>query len=208
MRTPRREQLSAIAGGDKEATRWLESLLSDPGGASNGALLRVSSVNPLVMEWVLPAQDFGTIGAIIEDQKASGTDGGTFTAGADQTRVLNTLTYNGLGLPALAANQFTLPAGTYFIAWSAPAYRVAGNQSMLYNATDAVVVGRGSSERAGTAAADTTIRSTGSAVTTITADTAFEIRHRCNTTNITLGFGFSVGAGVEVYTRVEITRMA
>lgn len=47
---------------------------------------------------------------IIEDQKTSGTNGGTATSGARETRTLNTLVYNAGSLASLASNDFTLPS--------------------------------------------------------------------------------------------------
>ena len=86
----------------------------------------------------LPA---GAILAILADQKASGTAGGTFTSGAWQTRDLNTEVYDRLGILSIASNQFTIStAGTYEISWHTPAYGTAGHQSLLYNITDSTVV--------------------------------------------------------------------
>jgi hypothetical protein len=49
---------------------------------------------------------------IVEEQLASGTNGGAGTAGAYATRPLNTLVRNHGTLASLASNQVTLPAGT------------------------------------------------------------------------------------------------
>jgi hypothetical protein len=146
---------------------------------------------------------------IVEDQKSSGTAGGTFTSGADQVRVLNTLVRNHGTLASLATNQITLPAGTFYITWSAPAIVVSGHQAFLYNVTDATEVKRGSTEfaNAGSGAVAST-HSRGSAVVTIAGAKAFEIRHRCTTTRATDGYGVAASFGTEVYTRVEITKVA
>ena len=65
----------------------------------------------------------------IRDEKAQNTAGGTFTSGAWRTRDLNTVKTNEITGASLAANQITLPAGTYWVEWSAPAYVVNQNQS-------------------------------------------------------------------------------
>ncbi len=148
----------------------------------------------------------GEVGAVIEDQKSSGTNGGTFTNGADRTRDLNTFAYNELGLPALSSNQFTLPAGIYKIEWAAPGHNVGFHQSFLYNVTDATTVARGTSERS----APSTFVSTpsrGSAIVSLSGTKAFEIRHRCNDTFANNGFGVAGNFGTEVYTRVVISRL-
>jgi len=144
---------------------------------------------------------------IIQDQKTSGTDGGSFSSGSDRTRTLNTLVRNLNSLASLSSNRFTLPAGTYFIEWSAPALRVDGHQSLLYNVTDAVTVARGTSEYANNAGNYANTRSAGSAVITIAGSKSFEIRHACSASATTDGYGRAAGVGTEVYTTVQISKV-
>ena len=147
----------------------------------------------------LPA---GAILAILADQKASGTAGGTFTSGAWQTRDLNTEVYDRLGILSIASNQFTIStAGTYEISWHTPAYGTAGHQSLLYNITDSTVVAYGSTEY--TAAAVITA-SSGIFVVTIAASKTFSIQHKCGSTSGTYGFGIPASLATETYTRVVI----
>ena len=148
---------------------------------------------------------------IIEDQKSSGVDGGTFTVGADQTRTLNTLVRNLGTLAALSSNQFTLPAGTYYIEWSAPAFNVASHQAFLYNVTAATVVKRGQSAYSNNNDSPSrphTTNSAGQAVVTVATSTAFAIRHRCQASQSTNGFGVASNFGTETYTIVKIWRTA
>jgi hypothetical protein len=144
---------------------------------------------------------------IIQDQKTSGTDGGTFTNGADRTRTLNTLVRNLNSLASLSSNRFTLPAGTYFIEWSAPGYKVDHHQSLLYNVTDAVVVARGQGAFSNNSGDYCSSESSGCAVVTIAASKAFEIRHRCFATTSSVGFGRACSFGTEVYTTVNISKV-
>lgn len=148
----------------------------------------------------------GALIAIIEDQKAQNTAGGTFTSGADQTRVLNTLVYNRNSLASLASNQFTLPAGTWEIEWVAPAIRVDGHQSFLYSVTGTAEVKRGSSQFSQSGADYSQAPSVGSARVSVSSSTTYEIRHRCATTNADDGFGIAANFGTEVYTRVVVRR--
>lgn len=143
--------------------------------------------------------------AVIRCERASGTDDGTFTSGADQTRTINTEQSDLDGIVSLASNQFTLQAGTWLIEWSAPAYRVDAHQSLLYNATDAAVVARGTTEYTDSTGPEAITRSFGRAIVTIAGAKAFEIRHRGTTTQATNGFGFGASLGTEVYTEVVIT---
>lgn len=158
-----------------------------------------ASANKKIPLYLLP----GALIAIIEDQKSQNTAGGTFTSGADRTRDLNTLVYNRNSVVSLASNQFTLPAGNWFIKWSAPARDVTENQSFLYDVTGAAEVKRGTSARANESSDETTI-SSGSARVTPSSSNTYQIRHRCGATVATSGFGIPANFGTEVYTRVEI----
>jgi hypothetical protein len=188
-----------------------------PGGANittaagdRARFVQDSSDNIICLWYVragAPPQDGPHV--ILEDQKSSGTAGGTFTSGADQVRTINTEVYDPFGLCSISSNQFTLLAGTYHIAWSAPASFVNAHQTLLYNVTDTAEVKRGSTEFSTSGlSGEIPTRSFGSTVTTITGSKAFEIRHRANTTRATTGFGLAGSFGTEVYTRVEITKIA
>lgn len=148
----------------------------------------------------------GAPDVIVEDQKTAGTDGGTFTSGADRTRTLNTEVRDVYNICTLSSNQFTLPAGTYYMEWRAPALLCEGHQSLLYNVASASEVKRGSTERADNASSSMT-SSIGHAVVTVSSSTAFEIRHRCSTSRPTDGFGRGSGFGTEVYTIVKIWKI-
>lgn len=182
-----------------DGTNWVRL----PAGTS-GQVLKTNgaAANP---EWMTPVSNAPDV--ILEDQKAANTDGGTFTAGADRTRTLNTEVRDALNICTLSSNQFTLPAGTYYMEWCCPAYAVDGHQSMLYNVTGATVVKRGSTAY-GSNATSVQTESRGSAVVTVAGSTAFEIRHRCVTTRSTTGFGIAANLGTEVYACVSIWKMA
>lgn len=138
----------------------------------------------------------------VEDQKTNGSHGGTFTSGADRTRDLNTIVSNDAGIASLAANQVTLPPGTYRFKFSAPAKNVQLHQAFLYNATASAEVKRGSSSHDPTTNGSITL-SEGQGRVTITVPSAFEVRHRCGITRATDGFGIAAAFGTEVYTSIE-----
>ena len=149
----------------------------------------------------LKLSSFGGPHVILEDRKASGTNGGTFTNSADQKRDLNTEVLDAFGICALASSQFTLPAGTYVIEFRAPVGSAVGaHQAKLYNATAGAVVFRGST-------APTGAPSMGCGVVTVAASTIFEIRHRCTTTQADTGFGAPASFGTEVFTQVKISKV-
>lgn len=172
---------------------------------SSGQVLTATSSTTAT--WQTPAGIFSAM-AIIEDQKTAGTAGGTFTSGAWRTRDLNTEVSDSAGIVSISSNQFTLGAGTYLIKASAPANTVSRHKAALYNVTDASYAAYGTSEFAWASDNDTT-RSKISAVITIAGSKAFEIRHQCETTAATYGFGFSSNFSVtEIYTRVEIYKFS
>ena len=84
--------------------------------------------------------------------KEQGTQGGAFTAGAWQTRDLNTVLTNTITGASLTANQITLPAGKYYVEASAPCTGRANLEivhvTRLHNITDTDVLLEGCPARA------------------------------------------------------------
>lgn len=144
----------------------------------------------------------GVPDAILEDQKSAGTQGGTFTASAWQTRTLNTEARDPDGLISLSSNQFT-PTVAGWVEWSAPASLVGYHKTRLYNVTDAAVVSYGTGEAAASGVGVSTRSEGGGAVV---AGKAYRIEHYCQTTGTTYGFGVPAATGTEVYTRVRFYR--
>jgi hypothetical protein len=146
---------------------------------------------------------------ILQDQKASGTEGGTFTQGAAgvyRTRDLNTEVTDTGAHCTLASNQFTLSAGTWKVRVSAPAFNVYRHQCRIYNATDGVQVLLGAQNTAG--ATDTTqTASTIDGVFTIGSGKALEIQHWCQQTMASQGFGVAGSNSTEIYTRVNLEKI-
>lgn len=145
--------------------------------------------------------------AVLVDEKAENTDGGTFTSGAWQTRDLNTEVSDPDGIVTIASNQFTLGAGTYLIAWECPAYRVQFNQSRLFDVTGSAAVEGGMSNYAESTSQFWGV-SNGSAVVSPTSSNVYEIQHFAHTTRNSDGFGVRGSAGAERYTRVTITKLS
>src|SRR6185437_9557696 len=114
------------------------------------------------------------------------------------TRSLNTLVRNAGSIASLASNQITLPAGTYYLKWTAIAYTVNHHKTKVVNVTDGTDVAFGTSAYAN-ASTNVSNNSEGSCVVTITASKAFSIQHRCDSGQPTNGLGVSNGLGTEVY---------
>lgn len=154
------------------------------------------------------ASQIGALIAIIEDQKAQNTAAQSLSSGSDQVRELTTLAYNRDTLVSLNSNQFTLAAGTWEIDWHATAYGVNvlfQHQSFLYNVTDTAEVARGTTAQHDDADGGDGGwgDSFGSAVVTIAAPKAFEIRSRVSTN---INGGIPGNFGEEVFTRVKVRR--
>lgn len=142
---------------------------------------------------------------IIREQQNSGTHGGTFTAGADRTRALNTEIVDTGNHASLSANQITLQAGTYRgRAWAIGWY-IGVHRLKFHNVTDNITY-LGSSEYIPQANQQTG-RATVSFEFTIASAKVFELRHRCSATADNAGMGFATGLGTEIYSEVTIERL-
>ena len=144
--------------------------------------------------------------AIIADVKSNNTNGGTFTSGDWRTRDLNTEIADADGIVSISSNQFTLQAGTYKLNAAAPSHLVNRHQLALYNVTDS------SYTQYGINAYNASADSMGTNAVlfsrfTIASQKVFEIRHRCQTTSGSQGFGIGIGSqwtSAEIYCLVEI----
>lgn len=144
---------------------------------------------------------------IVRGLLAAGTDGGTFTQESWVTRTLNTVDLNGITGASVASNQITLPAGTYTIEASAPAFKVGLHRARLYNVTAAAALVEGSSEKSD-ASDSTTTRSVIVGAFTLSEESVLDIRHRCSVTGTDTGLGVAANMGIaEVYTMVTIEKI-
>jgi len=143
----------------------------------------------------------------IRDEKSSGTNGGTFTSGAWQTRDLNTILTNEIGA-TLASDEFTLLAGEYYIKARAP----ARGDVDLHKARLRQISGTPETMLVGSNSRATGGEMTDSWVTgrfTVSGTETFELQHRSAQTNADDGFGnaSSFDSDVEVYSDVEIWKV-
>lgn len=146
--------------------------------------------------------------AIFEDQKASGTSGGTPTTGARNTRVLNTTITNNITGCSLASNQITLPAGTYFIRGHGVAGAVFGHRLYLRNVSDSSDALGGINGQLHTSIQGNT-PSFIEGVITITSSKVFELQHYIVANGSgSAGLGYAVTDGnVERYSRILIQKI-
>jgi hypothetical protein len=142
------------------------------------------------------------------DEKPIGTDGGSFTSGAWQTRVLNVEAQDTGNNGSLASNQITLAAGTYECLIFPPAGAVGFHKARLRNITDGVTTLVGMSCDQGTGSYEISY-SIISGRFTIASQKVFEVQHRCSATRNTDGFGTACSFDeVEVYTIAKFRKVA
>jgi len=141
----------------------------------------------------------------VRDEKAAGTAGGTFTAGAWVTRTLNTVKANAITGASLSSNRITLPAGTYYIDAAVPAGFVEEHASRLQNITDATTAVIGTS--GWVSSANGNFPSLLRGRFTISAQKTFEVQHRSTASRSTDGLGHATGLQTEVYTDVVIWKL-
>lgn len=139
------------------------------------------------------------------DEKPSGTNGGAATAGAYATRALNTVLVNTIAGASLSSNEITLPAGTFMVRASAPAYGVGKSKLRLFNVT------AGATALLGGGAFGSTEQNTVilSGTITLSTSSALRLEHRAASSTGAGDFGNQAGFGdVEVYAEITIERIA
>jgi hypothetical protein len=179
--------VSGYADSDTLIMRYNSSGIVDTTWGTNGIINQPGKVNLFTTLW---------------EQQSTGTNGGTFTSGAWQTRTLNSITALSNGV-TLSSNQFTLNPGLYVVNIGAPAYKVANHQIRLQNITDGVTTLMGTSGYSPTTGGSVT-HSYISGQIAVSKPTVFEVQHMCTTTRTNDGFGIASGFGNEVYTVVKI----
>jgi len=157
-------------------------------------------------EW-LNARFTDTSGyASIKQAVASGTNGGTFTSGAWQTRPLTTISTTS-AFASLSSNVITLAAGTYRVSGSALGNQVDWHQLRLRNTTDSATLLVGVLSFAAAASPYGATLSSISGRFTLAASKSVELQHYGQTTRSTDGFGSARSFGEdEVYAELVIVR--
>lgn len=136
---------------------------------------------------------------IVRDEKTSGTSGGASPSGAWAVRALNTVAMNTITGASLVSNQITLPAGTYEVDASCPAYAAYGHKTRL-RTTGGVTLVDGTSERTEPGAFTITGRSIVRGGFTLAASTVVQLEHYFNSTNgMGLGYNASISGVPEIY---------
>lgn len=146
--------------------------------------------------------------AYLRDQKASGVNGGNAVATTWTTRTLNTEVFDPDGIVALAANQFTLQAGTFLVVGRAPALFCQKYRVRLRDITAGATAGLGSATYAESGAVTCSADSWVHARVTIAVATTYELQYWVANAP---GFGVDLGTPTttgedEVYGEVWVWR--
>jgi hypothetical protein len=145
--------------------------------------------------------------AYLKDVRSAGTNGGTYTVGSWETRTLNT-EEDPDSIVSLAANQFTLQAGTYEVAAKMMNFDISRVKGRLRNITDSSDAIVGMSHFSVNSAASESVAVV-EGVITIASAKVFELQIRGEETSTgTYGHGLAANLGVsEVFTSLKITRI-
>ncbi len=145
----------------------------------------------------------------VREQQSANTSAGTFTSGAWQTRLLNTVTTNEISGASLSSNQITLPSGTYQIVGHAIGYRCDRHKIKLRDTTNTIDLIIGTSEFNDSVAGESSTTSFIEGRFTLSAETVLELQHQCQTTKTVNGFGIASNFSViEVFSEVLIKKIS
>jgi len=166
----------------------------------SGAVLTAQQLNDTV-------DNFADI-AIFNETQANNTSGGTFTSGSYTKRILNTTVVNNITGCSIASSVITLPAGTFAVRASAPAFNVAAHKARIQNTTAGTTLALGQNQY--TAAAELAqVSSEVVTIFTLSVSSTIELQHRCEVTKTTTGYGVSMSFGDnEIYSQIMIQRIA
>lgn len=157
----------------------------------------------------------GTGYAVLRQREAHGTNGGTFTAGADRVRILNLVEhdndgsdYSGKEFVTLdtSTGEFTLEAGAYLIFFQAPAMDVSDHRAKITNDDGTTLITGCNAFSHATYPNMTT--SYGWGRINNSSSEGYFLKHRCDTTKSSSGFGrdSNFGSELEFYAQVVIFR--
>lgn len=147
--------------------------------------------------------------AILQDQKADGTNGGSYTSGAWQAHDLNTEMFDPDGIVTISSNQFTPIAGTFLALCQSQAGKLGEARQRLYNATATTEIGMGiATQNNNTDVAEA--RLTSYYAFTANGTDAYELHVRGSSTRATDGLGQqdTMTLGVETYASIVLIKIA
>jgi len=145
--------------------------------------------------------------AVFNETQSSGTQGGASVTGSFLKRVLNTTVTNGITGCTLTSSVISLPAGSYVFYGVAPFIGTNDVQLRLQNTTASTTIGIGSNAVAASAT-NVTSSITILSFVTLTTTSNIELQYQCTNAKATNGLGNATGFGNEVYSQIQITKVA
>ena len=177
------------------------------GGLPNGIVDSDTLANDAVTSDKITGSTFVSYAFLADRHGQSAGDRGQFATGSWVQREINTEVVDTDNIVTLSNHQFILQPGTYQIKFGACAYKVNRHVTRLYQVSPALTIAHGSSQYSYSSSADLSW-SRGFARLTITQATAYEIQHRCQTTQSDNGLGFQMTFSTSDYVQVEIYKEA
>jgi hypothetical protein len=157
---------------------------------------------------VTTLQANSTAVAIFQDQKTSGSNGGTGTINAWTKRTLNTTVVNNITACSIASSVITLTAGSYYASGYSTFYRTGVSQIKLRNTTAGTDIQLGMTAFTNSAVAGGAVLSNLQGYFTLTGSTNIEMQYYILSTNASNDLGQSGGFGTEVYSTLTIQQVA
>ena len=156
----------------------------------------------------------GTAVCVLRQVESHNADGGTFTSGEDRVRILKSKQHDGESFCTLdtGTGEFTLPAGTYLMYFSAMAFDVNVHRTKIVTdgGTDKLFGDQAFSNMS----SPNQNNSSGFGVVTNASTEGYFLKHRCSVTKSSIGMGrpcnFTNDSGTdegEFYAQVIIWRM-
>lgn len=205
----------ARAASASDTAKWMEGVVTSYSGTTLTINVDKTNGSGTLADWNINiAGEPGAAGSgggtdyiLIQDQKATNTDGGDFNAGAWRTRDLNTEVSDAGGHASVASNQITLAAGTYRCRISAPAYQVGRHQTRLRDITNTATLLMGSCGYSVASGGNQT-HSFIAGRFTLAGTTILEVQHQGeNTQASSVGFGVASHFGdYELFTSAEFEK--
>ena len=178
------------------------------GGLPNGTVDTDTLANNAVTSDKITGSIFVSYALLADRHGGTGGERGTFTAGAWQTRAINTEVVDTDNIVTLSSNQFTLQSGTYQIKFRAIGYKVNRHIARLREVSPSTAtIASGSAAYASSNDSELNY-SDGFVRTTITQATTYEIQSYAQSTQSSNGFGFQMTYSTADYLQVEIYKEA
>ena len=143
------------------------------------------------------------------DEKSQGTSAGDSTT-SWAARTLNTEKYNSITGASLAADQITLPVGTYRVSARAPSWGDAGRSQIRLKSISGTAIEEYGSSSISWISGETYPFKDDSLLTAfivLDAITVLELQHKAQFVEADVGLGRNANHGTEVYAEIEIWKL-